>query len=74
MLKMTLVEFANIIDQMLKMTLVEFANSKDQDEMAHNELPIWVYSVCLLVFDLDHTTLRKHFFFNFANVNFVVCF
>ena len=34
-------------------TIAEIVNTVDPDETAHNELLIWIYSVCRLVFDFS---------------------
>ena len=58
------------------MKIVEFANREDPDEMAHNE-PSHLDLHCLPSNSLNSQFDRawtKHFWGNFADINFVVCF
>ena len=56
-------------------TVTEFANSIDPEEATHNKLP-YLDVFCLpLVFEFFiYVAWKKHFFCNFADINFVVHF
>ena len=56
------------------MKILEFANSVDPDEVAHDEPPHLIYTVCLLVikFVIRYSLAITFFEFIFAKVNFCV--
>ena len=58
-----------------KRKTAEFAKDVDPNEVAHSEPPHKCLPFLLLVLDSQYSIAwMKHFFFNFADIDFVVCF